>query len=245
MASAKPDLHDVIFPVGEPLYATVKKYVRERIDSGEWPPNHRIPSENEIVSALGVSRMTANRALRELATEGAILRVQGVGSFVASSKGSGPLLGVRNIADEIHERGNVHSAKIVLMQEEAATPEVGDALALTVGSAVFHSIITHYENEVPIQIEDRFVNPSVAPLYTQQSFRDITPNAYLTEIAPISHIEQVVEAVSARPWECRLLSIAGTEPCLMIKRRTWSKNVPVTSVRLLYPGSRYRLEGSQ
>jgi len=241
--SSKPGLHDTFSRSAQPLYANVKNYVRERIESGEWPPNHRIPSENEIVTELGVSRMTANRALRELATEGAILRVQGVGSFVASRKGSAPLLGVKNIADEIRERGHVHSAKIVMIQEEAATPDVVDALGLPVGSAVFHSIITHCENDLPIQIEDRFVNPSVAPLYVRQSFQNTTPNAYLTELAPISHVDQVVEAVTAQPWECRLLSISSIEPCLMIKRRTWTQDIPVTSVRLLYPGSRYRLEG--
>lgn len=60
-----------------PRYEAVKQFIRTRIDSGEWPAHHRIPSENEIVADLGVSRMTANRALRELATEGAITRVQG------------------------------------------------------------------------------------------------------------------------------------------------------------------------
>jgi GntR family transcriptional regulator, histidine utilization repressor len=230
--------------IAEPLYVTVKNYVRRRIDSGEWAPNARIPSENEIVAELCVSRMTANRALRELAAEGSILRVPGVGSFVAPRKSSAPLLDVKNIADEIRARGNVHSSRIVLLQEEATTPEVGDALDLPVGSPVFHSIITHQENEVPIQIEDRFVNPSAAPHYMAQPFDEITPNAYLTQIAPISRVHQLVEAVSAQPWECRLLSIPDIEPCLMIRRRTWSQSVPVTSVRLLYPGSRYRLEGS-
>ena len=62
-----------------PLYLAVKQLIHERIDSGAWPPNFRVPSENELVSELGVSRMTANRALRELASEGVIKRVQGRG----------------------------------------------------------------------------------------------------------------------------------------------------------------------
>lgn len=245
VVDSRPVLHEVFSRSGAPRYATVKNYVLQRIRSGAWPPHHRIPSENEIVVDLGVSRMTANRALRELAAEGAIFRVQGVGSFVAPpSKGSTPLLGVKNIADEIRQRGHEHGARIVLMQEEAATPEVADALGLEIGARLYHSIITHYEDDVPIQIEDRFVNPAVAPDYIGQSFGKTTPNAYLTAIAPISGIDQVVEAVSPQPWECRLLSISGIEPCLMIRRRTWSEGIPVTSVRLLYPGSRYRLEGS-
>ncbi|MDX3926074.1 MAG: histidine utilization repressor [Shinella sp.] len=227
-----------------PLYAVVKQYVRQRIDSGDWPPRHRIPSENEIVADLGVSRMTANRALRELAAEGDIVRVQGVGSFVAVKKGSSGLLDVRNIADEITERGHVHTARTVLLQEESASPELADALDLVMGEKVFHSIMVHCENDVPIQLEDRFVNPSIAPDYLSQDFTRTTPNAYLTSIAPITRTEQFVEAVTPQAWECKLLSIARSEPCLMIRRRTWSEATNVTAVRLLYPGSRYRLEGA-
>ena len=49
---------------GVPIYERMKVQIREKIDSGEWPVSHRIPSENELVDSLGVSRMTANRALR-------------------------------------------------------------------------------------------------------------------------------------------------------------------------------------
>ena len=55
---------------GKPLYEAVKDHVRARIESGEWAPDTRIPSENELGPMLGVSRSTVNRAFRELADEG-------------------------------------------------------------------------------------------------------------------------------------------------------------------------------
>ncbi|MGN7732309.1 MULTISPECIES: histidine utilization repressor [unclassified Sinorhizobium] len=226
-----------------PRYEAVKQFIRSRIESGEWPAHHRIPSENEIVADLRVSRMTANRALRELASEGAITRVQGVGSFVAAHKGSTALLEVRNIADEIRERGHAHTSRMTLMQEEVAPSDIGYALGLVTGARVFHSIMVHSENGLPIQIEDRFVNPAICPRYMEQDFQTMTPNAYLTAVAPITRTEQIVEAVSPQAWECKLLGIDRNEPCLMIRRRTWSETANVTTARLLYPGTRYRLEG--
>lgn len=225
-----------------PLYEAVKRFVRAQIESGEWPPHHQIPSENEIVATLGVSRMTANRALRELATEGSIIRIKGKGSFVAPKKGSSPVLEIRNIADEIARRGHAHTASIVLNQEERATPDTADALDLGIGLPVFHTIIVHFENDMPIQLEDRFVSPAAVPAYLEQDFRALTPNAYLTRVAPITDSAQMVEAVAPQPWECRLLAIARAEPCLMVRRTTWSGPAKITTVRLLYPGSRYRLE---
>jgi histidine ammonia-lyase len=67
----------------QPLYQKVKAYIRKQIDDGRWEPDQRIPSENELVKTLAASRMTIHRALRELTNEGRLIRVQGVGTFVA------------------------------------------------------------------------------------------------------------------------------------------------------------------
>ena len=50
----------------QPLYAKVKDHILENIRSGAWEAGRRVPSENELVESFGISRMTANRALREL-----------------------------------------------------------------------------------------------------------------------------------------------------------------------------------
>ncbi|MBY5699554.1 histidine utilization repressor [Rhizobium leguminosarum] len=225
-----------------PLYAGVKQVILDRIHSGEWPPKYRVPSENELVVELGVSKMTANRALRELANEGELVRIQGVGSFVAERKGYSALFEVRNIAEEIAERGHVHEAAVVVLAQETASPEIADALELPIGAPVFHSLIVHSENGVPVQIEDRFVHPEAAPEYLAQDFTSLTPNAYLTAAAPLSGSEHVVEAAMPQAWECKLLTIMKTEPCLTIRRRTWSAKQVVSTARLVYPGHRYRLE---
>ncbi|OLP61613.1 histidine utilization repressor [Xaviernesmea oryzae] len=225
-----------------PLYRGVKQAILERIHSGEWPPRHRVPSENELVAELGVSKMTANRALRELASEGELVRIQGVGSFVAERKGYSALFEVRSIADEIAERGHVHEASVVVLARETASPEVADALEIEIGAPVFHSLIVHSENSVPVQVEDRFVRPDAAPAYLQQDFTTTTPNAYLTSAAPLSGSEHIVEAAMPQPWECKLLTILRTEPCLTIRRRTWSGSQVVSLARLIYPSNRYRLE---
>lgn len=226
-----------------PLYSMVKAHIRKRIESGVWPPRHRVPSETEIVAEFGVSRMTANRALKELADEGVIVRVQGLGSFVAVKKGSSGAFEVRNIAEEIKERGHAHTVRILFVREEKASASVAADLGVHEHDRVFHSLMVHSENGVPIQLEDRFVNPAVAPRYPEQDFQRVTPNAYLVSIAPLTHVEQFVEAIVPRAWEAKELVVRRSVPCLMIGRRTWSDTLNVTSVRLVYPGSRYRLEG--
>ncbi len=60
-----------------PIYQRVKQAIVNQIRAGHWQPHQRVPSESELVAELGVSRMTINRALRELTSEGFLIRMQG------------------------------------------------------------------------------------------------------------------------------------------------------------------------
>lgn len=241
--SVFPPLWSQLDEMPAPLYAQVKQVIRRQIQSGQWPAHFRVPSENELVTQLGFSRMTINRALRELTSEGLLVRMQGVGTFVAEPKSQSALFEVHNIADDIAARGHTYTTRVVLVREETAGYERAMALNLMESQSIFHSIIVHYENNVPVQLEDRCVNPLMAPHYLRQDFLQQTPYVYLSRVAPLTEGEHVVEAIQAEPEECTLLDIPAAEPCLLIRRRTWSGSTVVTAARLIHPGSRHRLEG--
>ncbi|MFI7101040.1 histidine utilization repressor [Streptomyces sp. NPDC050161] len=227
-----------------PAYQRVKDLVTEQIMSGRWREGDALPSESRFVEALGLSRMTINRALRELAAQGLIRRVMGVGSFVALHKGSSALVEVHNIADEVRGRGHRYHAQVLFVREEAAEQETGERFGLGERAQVFHSQVVHFEDEVAIQLEDRYVHPDFAPGYLEQDFTRRTPFTFLSEVAPLGKGEHVVEAVLPSSDECGILGVAPTEPCLLIQRRTWSGDALVSIARLLHPGSRYRLKGT-
>ncbi len=67
-----------------PAYEQVKAWIRGHIASGDWKPGDPVPSEAALMARFGISRMTAHRALRELATEGLVTRTQGSGTRVTS-----------------------------------------------------------------------------------------------------------------------------------------------------------------
>lgn len=222
-------------------YARIKRHVVGRIESGEWKVASRVPSENQLAGAFGVSRMTARRALMELVQEGYLVRSQGLGTFVADRKPLMSMLEVRNIAEEIAERGHAYGNRIVKLEEVAATEPVAMYLGLVPGAKAFHSIIVHLDNAVPVQLEERFTNPAVAPKYLEQDFSRITPNAYLSSVAPVESIEHVIEAILPKPQVARWLRVGAREACLQINRRTWSHGRVATFARLVHPGNRYRL----
>jgi len=226
-----------------PIYARLKQAISEKINNGEWQENQRVPSESEIVKTLSISRMTVNRALRELTAEGILMRQQGVGTFVAKKKTHSALSEVHNIATEIAERGHQHTAKVLNVTRSTATVEEAMNLGVRTNHSIFRSSILHFENEVPIQLEERVVNATIATEYDQQDFQKKTAYDYLMKIAPLTEGEHLVEAVMATPEECALLQIQANEPCIQIKRRTWSNDQLITTARLLSPGSRFQLFG--
>ncbi|AKH62068.1 histidine utilization repressor [Photorhabdus thracensis] len=226
-----------------PLYARVKQSIIEKIYTGEWKSNDRVPSEAELVKQFNCSRMTANRALRELTAEGLLVRLQGVGSFVAEPKGQSALFEIHSIADEISARSHQHRCKIVKLSELNADVKQAVELDIIAGTPIYQSIIVHYENDIPVQIEDRYVNAQAVPDYLQQDFTKLTPHDYLSIIAPLTEGEHIVEAIAGDPRSCKLLQIESGAPCLLISRRTWSTHYTVSSARLLFPGNRYKLKG--
>jgi GntR family histidine utilization transcriptional repressor len=227
----------------KPRYQQLKDLIIGRISNGDLRPQDRVPSENELVESMNVSRMTANRALRELTDEGYVDRIAGRGTFVSDFRARSHVLEVQNIADEITRRGHTHSCEVVRQSRQHARGEIARALDVEQGTDVFHLLLVHFENANPVQVEDRYVVADFAPECIEQDFRTVTPSAYLTAISPLQEAEQVVRATLPNAAVRQQLQMTDNEPSLIVIRRTWSHGRPVTFARLHHPGSRYELTG--
>ena len=148
-----------------------------------------------------------------------------------------------SIAEEIAARRHQHRCEVLTLERVRANAIQASALNVNESDVIFHSIMVHYENDLPVQIEDRCVNADIAVDYLTQDYSQTTPHAYLSRIAPLTEGEHIVEAVRATAQECAWLTIKEHEPCLLIRRTTWSASRIVSRARLLFPGSRYRLQG--
>jgi GntR family histidine utilization transcriptional repressor len=229
--------------IAKPRYQQLKDLIIDRIASGDLQPSDRVPSEHELVESMNVSRMTANRALRELHDEGYVDRIAGRGTFVSDLRSQSHLVAVQNIAAEIEARGHRHSCTIIRQSRQHARGEIARALHVSQGTDVFHLLLVHFESGSPIQVEDRHVLADFAPACLEQDFENETPSAYLTSIAPLQEAEQVVRAVMPNAAVRNHLKLGDDEPTLVILRRTWSNGRPVTFGRFHHPGSRYELTG--
>ena len=222
-------------------FTVIKQHICQKIESGEWQQHAKVPSENELAEQFSVSRMTARRPLQELTEQGLLIRSQGSGTFVATFKSQSSLLEIRNIADEIQERGHQHHAKQLTLKAVAVNEEITILLNLKSSETVYYSEVLHFENDQPIQLEQRYVNSVLVKNYLTQDFTKITPHEYLSSEAPLTEATHEIEAVLADKNICQLLNIETSSPCLQVKRRTWSSKGVVSLAILTSPGNKYRL----
>jgi GntR family transcriptional regulator, histidine utilization repressor len=227
-----------------PQYLMIKNYISSGIQSGKWKVEEQVPTEAALVEKFGASRMTVNRALRELAAEQVVFRIRGAGTFVAEPKYESTLIAIRNIADEIRERGHKHSCKVIRLNLVTATALQAAEFKKRAGAKLYRSIIVHAENGIEIQLEDRLVNAALVPDYMNQDFNLTTPNEYLMRVAPLDGVDYRVEAKIPPALICELLSMAQGEPCVVLHRTTWSQGKIATIATMWHPASRYQLVGS-
>ncbi|MEA3536515.1 histidine utilization repressor [Rhizobium sp. CC-YZS058] len=225
------------------LGQNVRNFVLNKINTGEWADGDQIPTETLLARQFGASRMTVHTALRDLAAEGKLVRRRGAGTFVAPRKRQSTFMEIRNIQDEIEERGGSHATEVLTLERVDCDLALATELAVQPGSSVFHSVLLHKENGRPLQLEDRYVNPRFAPRYLEQDFTAITPYQHLMSLGPLDEIEHVIQALRGDDAVRDILDMREEDCLLMMRRRTWSRGLVATSAHLLHPGSRFSLAG--
>lgn len=227
----------------QPAFQRIQNEILASIQCGTWTEGETIPSELNLASQYSVSRMTVNRAIQNLVRDRVLTRRQGSGTFVAQKKYETTRISIMSIAAEVEQRGNVHSCELFSLAKVKSNHFLAKQFNIEVGDWLFHSYILHFENNQPVQIEERWVNPSVAPEYMSQDFMKITPNEYLVKNVPLEKGEYVVESLKANDKVSEMLKVELNAPCLLMTRRTFSQNQVASLVEMWHPGERYKLAG--
>lgn len=225
------------------LVTRIRTLILGRIQDGSWPNGYKIPSEAEIMAQFSASRMTVHRAIKELAAEGHLYRERGRGTFVARKKPRSQLLVVTDIEGEISGRGGAYFCECRFLAREPRSPLTVYIFGEERAGDIARSTVIHFENGLPLQLEDRWVDLRMAPAYLDIDFQSTTAYRYLMAAAPLQKAEHELTAVLPDAGQQQLLKIQANEPCLLLKRKTWSGGQLVSYAELLYPGSRYSFGG--
>jgi GntR family histidine utilization transcriptional repressor len=224
-----------------PRYAEIRRSLEQSILSGDWPPGHRVPSEQELVARYGCSRMTVNRAMSELAASGMVVRRRRSGTFVALPVSQKSVLKIQNIPEEIAREGRDYRYELRSRSLRRASKRDAERLKVPAGDAVLAVKSLHYADGIPLVAEDRLINLAVVPDARDVDFSNIVPGSWLLAKVQWREAEHLIRATNATVEMARLLEIEADDACLVVERSTWLDAGTVTHVELTYPGSRYQL----
>ena len=224
-----------------PRYLQIKQAVLEQIRSGVWRPGDPVPGDAEVARRFGCARMTAHRALRELADEGVIERRRRAGSRVALRTTRSLLVDVPRIDLEIEATGAEYGYRLLARSPGRTTHSARARLRLGPDGRTLWLLCLHLADQRPYQLEERWIDLAAAPAAEHESFRDIGPNRWLLEHVPFVGAEHLIRAEAASRRAARHLEVEPGAPLLVLERRTFREQRVVTWVRLAHPGARYVL----
>lgn len=232
-------------PSSIPVYQQIKDFVIQNIVDHTWTPGTQIPSETALCQQFNVSRMTVNKALRELANEGVVTRHQGAGTYVAEPKFQSTLVEIPNIVTEIKERGHQHSMKVISQERIKLSAKQAALMNLSTDIPLYYTSLVHLDNGKPVQFEERYVNANAIPQYIDQDWSKFTPQEYLMRIAPMPNGEYTIELRHPTAEIAKHLDLPASEPCLVMSRWAYANdNTRYTSSCVLWhPGQSYKFKG--
>ncbi len=227
-----------------PLYRQINRAIAQPILSGQAVPGTRLPSEHEFMELFNASRMTVNKALQMLADDGLVNRRRRSGTFVAPQVTEHSVLELRDIVDEVEAKGDRYGYQLLARNLENSDTLLSSKLGVQEYTEVLYLSCLHLSNDLPLLIEDRYINASAVPGCLDQSFSETPPGHWLLENIPWSRAEHVVTALNANARIAKILKIQKQTACLSIERTTWQDGIGLTYVTLTYPGDKHRLVGN-
>ncbi|TDG05899.1 GntR family transcriptional regulator [Paraburkholderia guartelaensis] len=206
----------------QPLYVQIKDTLRERILNGTYAPHSQMPSEHELCTLFGVSRITVRQALGDLQKEGLVFKLHGKGTFVSRPKAFQNVTSLQGFAEAMSSMGyeivnQLRSFKII-----KADRHVAQRLNLPEGTPVTEIHRVRMLNREPVSLELTWVPEALgkrlanADLATRDIFLILENDCGV----PLGHADVSIDAILADDDIARALRVEDGSPVLRIERLT-------------------------
>ncbi|WP_268912748.1 GntR family transcriptional regulator [Lentilactobacillus sp. SPB1-3] len=227
--------------MGLPIYIKIHNEIKRNVEAGRWKVGDRIPSERELSTDFGVSRMTLRQAIQTLVDEGILERRVGSGTFVASQKVQERMAGVTGFTDLMLAQGKKPSSKTISYHTMEPSLSEMEKLGISENDLVLRMERIRYGDDVPICFEVATVPESIIEgldkaEVTSSLYRSLEQKKGLS----LGKAKQTVSAMLASERIAEFLDIKRGDPILRLRQTTNLQNgQPFEYVRTQYVGERF------
>ncbi|HSP01297.1 MAG TPA: GntR family transcriptional regulator, partial [Thioalkalivibrio sp.] len=208
-----------------PLYVQIRDRLRRQILDGTYQVHERLPSENEMMGAFGVSRITIRQALRDLHNEGLVFSAQGKGTFVSKPKAVQNVQRLEGFGEAMAAQGYEASARVLSIQQLKAPKAVAAALDLQAGDEAIEVKRVRYLNRSPVCIENSYFPMDVGrQMFSLDLSGDIFPMLENLFGLPLGGADISLDAILADEEAQQYLNLKTGEAILRVERLTHDRD---------------------
>jgi GntR family transcriptional regulator len=226
------------------LYSRLEELIRERIESREWPPGKRLPSERELSRQFGTSRMTTRKALDRLVAQGVLQKAPRRGTFVAHPKSSFVALTLRGFTRQAIEAGAAPTTSLLRFDRAMPSKQIAQRLGIAPSQLVYLIDRLRIVDGTPIALHQSRIPMDLAPALEQahlerDSLYEVLASTYGLRVG---HAEETLQSGLASEYEAVILGIRPGAPTLLLDiRLTTEQGRFMEVVRVTFRGDKVML----
>lgn len=226
-----------------PLYHQIFLIIKDRIYDGTFAFESDVPGEHELCSIFGVSRITAKRALDELAVAKLVVRRRGLGTRVSRRIVSPPVhYSVDGLLENLLAMGLKTEVTLLALNYVKASDSVAVALNCEPGTTVQHAIRVRRLESEPFSYLMTWVPEDIGRTYSK---KDVATKPLLLLLEQggvvVSRAEQTITAIVADSIAAQALEVKIGVPLLRLSRVVYDQaGCPVEYIIALYRPDRYQ-----
>jgi GntR family transcriptional regulator len=235
---------ETLVPFPQALYSRLEELIRERVESGEWPPGTRLPPERELSRTFGTSRVTTRKALNRLIAQGLLHSVHRRGTYVATAKSNFVALTLRSFTQQAIEAGASPSTSLLRLERIVPSGQVAQRLGIPATQLVYLIERLRIVDGTPIALHQSFIPMSLVPALERadlerDSLYEILASTYELRVG---HAEETLQSGLSTEYEAALLATRPGAPTLLLNIRLTSETGKVMEVvRVTFRGDRVSL----
>ncbi|NHZ85302.1 MAG: UTRA domain-containing protein [Planctomycetia bacterium] len=205
-----------------PYYYQLQEVLENLIDQGIYEPDQKLPSENKLREWLGISRHTAQRALKHLVDRGYAYRIQGKGTFVANKTIKYSLVTNLSFSAEMLGMNKKVRSKLISAEEITAHSLITKMLQTDEKDKYLSIQRLRYVDDIPISLQTSYLPVALVPGLISKNFEEISLFTVIKEEygLEIGEAAETLQTVKATEYEAQHLEIKEGDAVFLLERTT-------------------------
>jgi GntR family transcriptional regulator len=224
------------------LYLQLHNILKGRMESGEWPVESQIPTEEELCRLFDVSKATVRIAVAELVREGYLRRQQGKGTFVCKRVIPEGLSMLTSFKENMLEAGVVFETRVLAQTVMMLTDELELKLDVPEDRHIVYLKRVRLVGEEPVLLQESYLPHAVCPALLSGELERQSVLEFLEERCGVrvTRVRDYIEITALSEEEARVLGLPAGSPALLLEQYFYADDAQVMYTRSVKRSERFR-----